>query len=230
LYTVFLMLPIYWLVSMSVKHTNETLGAFTLWPRAFTLHNYRVIFTYPTWYGGFVHSRVFDVFTKVQSSARAPTAPSALSALFLAAHQPDGAAGGLRPAVLPALLGGGPVRYPHRGGARALPVQYPARGLDPRGLHVGRAQGARRDRLRRWLRLLALLHQDIPAHHRRRNRGRRLLLLHVLLGRAAARQDAHFRLGQADRGHHDAYRQHLGLRARPAGGGRHAHHHPRGGG
>ena len=44
LYIVFLLLPIYWLVSMSFKTTNEILGAFTLWPSRFTLENYAKIF------------------------------------------------------------------------------------------------------------------------------------------------------------------------------------------
>ena len=33
LYIVFLMLPIYWLLNMSFKTTNEILGGFTLWPQ-----------------------------------------------------------------------------------------------------------------------------------------------------------------------------------------------------
>jgi glycerol transport system permease protein len=45
LYIVFLMLPIYWLLNMSFKSTNEILGSFTLWPRNFTLENYIKIFT-----------------------------------------------------------------------------------------------------------------------------------------------------------------------------------------
>jgi glycerol transport system permease protein len=39
IYIVFLMLPIYWLLSMSFKSTNEILGGFTLWPREFTFDN-----------------------------------------------------------------------------------------------------------------------------------------------------------------------------------------------
>ncbi|MGB0706949.1 MAG: carbohydrate ABC transporter permease, partial [bacterium] len=39
-YIVFLMLPIYWLVNMSFKTTNEILGSFTLWPNNFTVENY----------------------------------------------------------------------------------------------------------------------------------------------------------------------------------------------
>ena len=33
LYILFLMLPIYWLLNMSFKTTNEILGGFTLWPQ-----------------------------------------------------------------------------------------------------------------------------------------------------------------------------------------------------
>ena len=32
IYILFLMLPIYWLLNMSFKTTNEILGQFTLWP------------------------------------------------------------------------------------------------------------------------------------------------------------------------------------------------------
>ncbi len=56
LYILFLMLPIYWLLNMSFKTTNEILGAFTLWPQDFTLDNYVKIFTDPTWYNGYFNS------------------------------------------------------------------------------------------------------------------------------------------------------------------------------
>ena len=50
LYIAFLMLPIYWLVAMSFKTTNEILSGFSLFPQTFTLDNYKAIFTDPTWY------------------------------------------------------------------------------------------------------------------------------------------------------------------------------------
>src|SRR6185503_14217172 len=59
LYIVFLLLPIYWLVSMSFKTTNEILGAFTLWPNKFTLDNYYKIVTDPTWYNGYRNSIIY---------------------------------------------------------------------------------------------------------------------------------------------------------------------------
>ena len=61
LYILFLMLPIYWLVSMSFKTTNEILGGFSLWPQEFTLANYIKIFTDPTWYNGYFNSITYVV-------------------------------------------------------------------------------------------------------------------------------------------------------------------------
>jgi glycerol transport system permease protein len=55
-YIVFLMLPIYWLLNMSFKSTNEILGSFTLWPRDFTFDNYATILTQPVWYTGYINS------------------------------------------------------------------------------------------------------------------------------------------------------------------------------
>ena len=37
LYLLFLLLPIYWLVMMSLKTNSEILNSFTLWPRDLTL-------------------------------------------------------------------------------------------------------------------------------------------------------------------------------------------------
>ena len=58
-YILFLMLPIYWLVTMSFKTTNEILGGFTPWPVNFTVDNYVKIFTDSTWYSGYINSLTF---------------------------------------------------------------------------------------------------------------------------------------------------------------------------
>jgi glycerol transport system permease protein len=79
LYIVFLMLPIYWLLSMSFKTTNEILGGFTLWPRNFTLDNYRKIFTDPTWHTGYVNSLIYVVANTLLSVAVALPAAYAFS-------------------------------------------------------------------------------------------------------------------------------------------------------
>ncbi|MEJ2124664.1 MAG: carbohydrate ABC transporter permease [Alphaproteobacteria bacterium] len=66
-YILFLMLPIYGLVAMSFKTTNEILGGFTLFPQHFTLDNYAKIFTDPTWYMGYVNSITYVVLNTVIS-------------------------------------------------------------------------------------------------------------------------------------------------------------------
>ena len=58
-YLVFLVLPIYWLLNMSFKTNEEILGVFSLFPQDLTLDNYRVIFTDPSWYMGYVNSIIY---------------------------------------------------------------------------------------------------------------------------------------------------------------------------
>jgi glycerol transport system permease protein len=79
LYIVFLMLPIYWLLCMSFKTTNEILGHFTPWPQNFTLENYRKILTDSTWYMGYVNSLIYVVINTVMSVAVALPAAYAFS-------------------------------------------------------------------------------------------------------------------------------------------------------
>ena len=75
LYILFLMLPIYWLLNMSFKTTNEILGAFTLWPQEFTLDNYVKIFTDPTWYNGYFNSLTYVVInTSISVTVALPAA------------------------------------------------------------------------------------------------------------------------------------------------------------
>ena len=79
IYITFLMLPIYWLLNMSFKTTNEILGTFSLWPRKFTLENYVTIFTDPTWYMGYVNSITYVTINTVLSVAVALPAAYAFS-------------------------------------------------------------------------------------------------------------------------------------------------------
>ena len=78
-YILFLLLPIYWLVSMSFKTTNEILGSFTLWPNRFTLDNYRRIFSDPAWYNGYINSLIYVVINTVISVSVALPAAYAFS-------------------------------------------------------------------------------------------------------------------------------------------------------
>ena len=79
LYILFLMLPIYWLVSMSFKTTNEILAGFSLFPQEFTLENYAVIFTDPTWYWGYINSTIYVTINTVISVSVALPAAYAFS-------------------------------------------------------------------------------------------------------------------------------------------------------
>ncbi len=67
LYILFLMLPIYGLLAMSFKTTGEILGGFSFFPQEFTLENYVVIFTDPTWYNGYINSIIYVVINTVIS-------------------------------------------------------------------------------------------------------------------------------------------------------------------
>jgi len=93
LYIVFLMLPIYWLLAMSFKTTNEILGGFTLWPQTFTTENYDTILcglpdiwggAVPqgcdtTWIWGYVNSLTYVTINTVISLAVALPAAYAFS-------------------------------------------------------------------------------------------------------------------------------------------------------
>lgn len=79
LYIAFLLLPIYWLVAMSFKTTGEILSGFSLFPQTFTLDNYRVIFTDPTWYWGYINSILYVSLNTVISVAVALPAAYAFS-------------------------------------------------------------------------------------------------------------------------------------------------------
>jgi glycerol transport system permease protein len=75
IYILFLMVPIYWLLNMSFKTTNEILGGFTLWPRNFTLASYREILTNPVWYNGYINSIIYvTVNTLISVAAALPAA------------------------------------------------------------------------------------------------------------------------------------------------------------
>jgi len=79
LYLLFLMLPIYWLLNMSLKTNSEILNSFTLWPNDLTLENYRTILTDPSWYMGYVNSLIYVVMNTVISLAVALPAAYAFS-------------------------------------------------------------------------------------------------------------------------------------------------------
>ncbi|MBT8152983.1 carbohydrate ABC transporter permease [Epibacterium ulvae] len=78
-YLIFLMLPIYWLLNMSLKTNTEILNSFTLWPRDLTFANYATILSDPAWYMGYVNSLTYVVMNTVISLAVALPAAYAFS-------------------------------------------------------------------------------------------------------------------------------------------------------
>ena len=79
LYIVFLLLPIYWLVNMSLKTNTEIVSGLTLWPNKLTFENYAKIFTDPSWYSGYLNSLKYVALNTVLSIALALPAAYAFS-------------------------------------------------------------------------------------------------------------------------------------------------------
>jgi len=78
-YLLFLMAPIYWLVTMSLKTNAEIVGSFTAWPQNPTLDNYVKILTDPSWYMGYVNSIIYVALNTAISLAVALPAAYAFS-------------------------------------------------------------------------------------------------------------------------------------------------------
>jgi len=78
-YILFLLLPIYWLINMSLKTNEEIISVFSIWPRHLTLANYKTILTDPSWYMGYVNSMIYVVQNVVISLAVALPAAYAFS-------------------------------------------------------------------------------------------------------------------------------------------------------
>lgn len=79
IYLCFILLPIYWLVMMSFKTNEEILGQLTYWPETFTLDNYSLIFSDPSWYMGYVNSMIYVAINVVITLATALPAAYAFS-------------------------------------------------------------------------------------------------------------------------------------------------------
>ena len=79
LYLLFLMVPVYWLVNMSLKTNAEITRTFTLWPQDLTFQNYVTILTDPSWYMGYVNSLTYVAMNTVISITVALPAAYAFS-------------------------------------------------------------------------------------------------------------------------------------------------------
>ena len=66
-YLAFLLIPIYWLINMSLKTNTEITSTFSMWPQNLTFANYATILTDPAWYMGYVNSIIYVVMNTVIS-------------------------------------------------------------------------------------------------------------------------------------------------------------------
>jgi len=79
IYLTFVVIPIYWLVVMSLKTNEEIVGGLTLVPHHPTLDNYLTILTDRSWYMGYVNSLGYVVMNTALSLAVALPAAYAFS-------------------------------------------------------------------------------------------------------------------------------------------------------
>jgi glycerol transport system permease protein len=78
-YILFLMIPIYWLINMSLQPNRDIIGSFTLYPQNLTFDNYRRIFTESGWAAGYLNSLIYVTMNTVISILAALPAAYAFS-------------------------------------------------------------------------------------------------------------------------------------------------------
>jgi glycerol transport system permease protein len=79
LYLALLLLPIYWMLNMSLRTNTDILNVFTLYPANPTFANYIKIFTDPAWYSGYINSITYVTMNVVISLSVALPAAYAFS-------------------------------------------------------------------------------------------------------------------------------------------------------
>jgi glycerol transport system permease protein len=74
-YLFLLLLPIYWMLNMSLRTNTDILDAFSLYPTDPTFANYIKIFTDPSWYSGYINSITYVTMnTAISLSVALPAA------------------------------------------------------------------------------------------------------------------------------------------------------------
>ncbi|OFJ47309.1 sugar ABC transporter permease [Janthinobacterium lividum] len=73
------LLPIYWMLNMSLKTNEEIVGVLSLWPQQLTFANYHTIFTDRSWYSGYINSMLYVALNMVLSVTVALPAAYAFS-------------------------------------------------------------------------------------------------------------------------------------------------------
>ena len=73
------MLPIYWMLNMSLRTNADILSVFCLYPRQLTFENYMKIFSDASWYSGYVNSMIYVAMNTAISLVTALPAAYAFS-------------------------------------------------------------------------------------------------------------------------------------------------------
>jgi glycerol transport system permease protein len=79
IYFVLLLMPIYWMLNMSLRTNADILGYFALYPKDITFINYMKIFTDSSWYSGYINSIIYVSINTVISLVTALPAAYAFS-------------------------------------------------------------------------------------------------------------------------------------------------------
>jgi glycerol transport system permease protein len=69
LYALYLLVPLYWLLSMALRSNADIVGEFSVLPMAPTLDNFREFFTNPVWYEAFLNSLTYVLLNTLLSLA-----------------------------------------------------------------------------------------------------------------------------------------------------------------
>ena len=149
IYFILLIIPIYWMLNMSLRSNADILASFSLYPKNITFMNYMKIFTDSSWYMGYVNS-IFLRGAQYGHLAFCGTAgglcllPLSVCGgqtdVFLVADQPHGAGSCFCASLFPALFDSRADGHAYRRSPGPLPVQRPSGGLDSGGLHERCAQ------------------------------------------------------------------------------------------
>ncbi len=78
-YLALLLLPIYWMLNMSLRTNADIMRSFELFPSSMTLSNYAKIFADPSWYSGYINSMIYVSINTVISLVTALPAAYAFS-------------------------------------------------------------------------------------------------------------------------------------------------------
>jgi glycerol transport system permease protein len=78
-YLLFTLLPIYWMLHMSLRSNEAIIGGFAWWPESLHFANYLKIFTDASWYSGYINSMIYVTMNTIFSVAVALPAAYAFS-------------------------------------------------------------------------------------------------------------------------------------------------------